>query len=45
MFVFFKFNSLPLKILDIPFLNVSINFEIKIGGKVSNFLCLYRSPS
>ena len=38
-------NSLPLKKLDIQFLNECINFEINIGGKVCNFLCLYRSPS
>ena len=38
-------NSLPLKVLDIQFLNEGINFEINIGGQVRNFLCLYRSPS
>ena len=38
-------NSLPLKVLDIQFLNECINFEIGIGSKVCNFLCLYRSPS
>ena len=38
-------NSLPLKVLDIQFLNECINFEINIGGKMCNFLCLYRSPS
>ena len=27
------------------FLNECINFEIIIGGKMCNFLCLYRSPS
>ena len=36
---------LPLKVLDIQFLNECINFEIIIGGKMCNFLCLYRSPS
>ena len=34
-----------MKVLDIQFLNECINFEINIGGKVCNFLCLYRSPS
>ena len=38
-------NSLPLKVLDIHFLKECINLEINIGGKVCNFLCLYRSPS
>ena len=37
-------NSLPLKVLDIQFLNECINLELSIGGKVCNFLCLYRSP-
>ena len=34
-----------MKVLDIQFLNECINFEINIGGKMCNFLCLYRSPS
>ena len=38
-------NSLPLIVLDIQFLNECINSEIKVGGKMCNFLCLYRSPS
>ena len=38
-------NSLPLKVLDIKFLNECINFEIIIGEKMCNFLYLYRSPS
>ena len=38
-------NSLPLKVIDIQFLNECINFEIKIGGKLCSFLCLYGSPS
>ena len=38
-------NSLPLKLIDIQFLNERINFEIRIGGKLCSFLCLYRSPS
>ena len=32
-------NSLPLKVIDIQFLNECINFEIKIGGKLCSFLC------
>ena len=38
-------NSLPLKVIDIQFLNECINFEIRIGGKLCNFLCSCRSPS
>ena len=38
-------NSLSLKVLDIQFLNEFINFEINIGEKVCNVICLYRSPS
>ena len=38
-------NSLPLKVIDIQLLNEYINFEIRIGGKLCSFLCLYRSPS
>ena len=38
-------NSLPLKVIDIQFLNECINFEIRIGGKLCSFLCLYRSAS
>ena len=38
-------NSLPLKVIDIQFLNECINFEIRIGRNLCSFLCLYRSPS
>ena len=38
-------NSLPLKVIDIQLLNKCINSEIRIGGKLCSFLCLYRSPS
>ena len=38
-------NSLPLKVIDIQFLNECINFKIRIGEKLCSFLCLYRSPS
>ena len=38
-------NSLPLKVIDIQFLNECINFEIRIGGKLCSFFCLYRSLS
>ena len=32
-------------ILDIQYLQECINFEIRIGGKLCRFVCLYRSPS
>ena len=38
-------NSFPLKVIDIQFLNESVNFEIRIGEKMCSFLCLYRSSS
>ena len=38
-------NSLPLKVIDIQFLNECIHFEKRIGGKLGCFLCLYRLPS
>ena len=41
----YNHNSLPLKEIDIQFLNKCIHFEKIIGGKLCSFLCLYRSPS
>ena len=38
-------NSVPLKVIDIQFLNKCINFEIRIGGKLCSVLCLSRTPS
>ena len=38
-------KSLPLEVIDIHFSNECINFEIRLNGKVCNFLCLNRSPS
>ena len=38
-------SSLPLKVIHIQFLNEFINFEIRVGGKLCSFFCLYRSPS
>ena len=37
-------NSLPLKVVEIHFLNECINFEIRIGGQLCSFLCIYKSP-
>ena len=42
--IYYK-ECLPLKILDITYLQECLNFEIKIGRKTCNFVCLYRSPS
>ena len=36
---------MPLRVLDIKYLHECINFEIKIGDKLCNFVALYRSPS
>ena len=41
----YYYNSLLLKVINIQLLNECINFEIRIGGKLCSFLCLYRSPS
>ena len=37
--------SLLLKVIDVSYLQECINFEAKIGGKICNFVSLYRSPS
>ena len=42
--IYYK-SLLPLRILNIQYLQESIYFELKIGDKTCNFLCLYRSPS
>ena len=36
---------MPLRVLDIQYLHECINFELKIGDKLCNFVALYRSPS
>ena len=38
-------TCLPLRVLDIQYLNECINFELKIDGKLCTFVALYRSPS
>ena len=38
-------NFLPLRVLGIQYLQEYINFELNIGGKICNFISLYRSPS
>ena len=42
--IYYK-SLLPLRILNIQYLQESIYFELKIGDKTCSFLCLYRSPS
>ena len=37
-------SFLPIKLIDINFLNECLSFELGIGGKVCKFLTLYRSP-
>ena len=36
---------MPLRVLDIQYLNECINFELKIGDKLCNVIALYRAPS
>ena len=38
-------NLLPLKLINIHYLNECITFEIKHGDKICNFVSLYRSPN
>ena len=42
--IYFR-NSLPLKILNIHYLQESISFELQVGSKICKFVSLYRSPS
>ena len=42
--IYFK-NFFPLKVIDMQYLQDCINFEMKIGGKLCNFIILHRSPS
>ena len=42
--IYYK-SFLPLRILNVQYLQESICFELKIGDKTCNFLSLYRSPS
>ena len=37
-------HFLPLGILDVQYLQECINFEMKIGDKICNFISFYRSP-
>ena len=42
--VYYK-NLLLLRVLDMQYLHECINFELKIGEKLCNFVALYISPS
>ena len=42
--IYYK-NVLPLRILNVQYLQESICFELKIANKSCNFLSVYRSPS
>ena len=42
--IYYK-HSLPFKLLGICYLEECINFGISFGGKLCNFISLYRSPS
>ena len=42
--VYYK-NSLPFRVINVKYLQESISFELRIGGKYCRFSCLYRSPS
>ena len=42
--VYYK-TSLPLKLLDIKYLQECINLELIIGDNLCSFIILYRSPS
>ena len=42
--IYYK-NSFPLKVANIHYLQECIDFEMKIGEKLCNFVALYRSPS
>ena len=42
--IYYK-TGLPLKLTNIHYMQECINFEVKIGKKLCNFVALYRSPS
>ena len=42
--IYYK-KVLPLLVLSIQYLQECINFELNIGGKICNFISLYRYPS
>ena len=42
---FYFRNSLPLKILNVHYLQESISSELQVGSKKYEFVSLYQSPS
>ena len=42
--VYYK-SSLPFRVTNVKYLQESISFELRTGGKCCRFSCLYRSPS
>ena len=38
-------NNLPLRVINIGYLNECLTLELTIGDKICNFVVLYRSPS
>ena len=42
--IYYK-NFFLLRVLSVQYLQECINFELNIGGKICNFIYLYRSPS
>ena len=42
--IYYKY-FLPIKLIDVKYLHESLNFELRIGGRICKFLSLYRSPS
>ena len=42
---FYCKNNLPLRVINIGYLNECLTIELKAGNKTCNFVVLYRSPS
>ena len=42
--VYYK-SSLPFRVINVKYLQESISFELRIGGKCCKIIYLYRSPS
>lgn len=42
--IYYK-ETLPLRKIDVNYLNDSIRFKLKVGEKLCSFITLYRSPS
>ena len=42
--IYYK-SYLPLRIININYLNECVRFELMVGDKICNFIALYRSPS